>query len=197
MKKMLKNSILIFGLLGFLISCGDKEEAQKEIVLTVDSTDYVIDKAAFENYGEDLFPGSGWDHDGINIDLSIGGENIIFTDVTSGELEISGSGPLIYFELFSSSSTELAPGDYVYNDESPFPTGSYDFMDVEIDYSDESGNSIEAKSGTLNVNKVGEEFELTFNGILTNDSPIYFYYKGTVSKFDYTNSNGRKIKADK
>jgi hypothetical protein len=127
-------------------------------------------------YGED-----DW-YEGYNFDLYL-----VSTGIEGDAEGCTGSGVLIYYELFSSSSTSLANGDYLFDDQSDIcPEGTFDeaFYSLDYDCENDEGSSVEFVSGKLVVNKSGSDYILNISGKDEYGNNITGYYKGPLTKYD-------------
>lgn len=96
--------------------------------------------------------------------------------------EISGSGPLVNFYMFSSSST-IAEGTYSFTGEYQYTIGgleegSYTF-DYSSDYEDE--DLTQFTDGTLIVAKEGNEYQLSFSCTDEDGKTVMGNYSGSIT----------------
>lgn len=144
--------------------------------------------------GSLLYYGTDDWYEGYNFDLYLASSGI-----EGGEEGCTGSGVLIYYELFSSSSTSLANGDYLFDDESDICLeGTFDEGSYSLDYNceDDEGSWVEFVSGKLVVNKNGSEYVLNISGKDEYGNTITGYYKGLITKYDETKKSA-EVKSKK
>lgn len=147
-----------------------------------DNVSYTLDKSNLEFYG-------AWSENpnSYNFDVYIMDNNIDFENET-------GTGNIVYFEAWSSDTTQLMPGVYNFNltnNPLSFSTGIFG---LNVDLATGTGDILEATAGKLNVAKAGNIY--TFYGELTlsNQKTIEFSYKGTVVFTDQTQVAKNKTK---
>lgn len=167
--------IIILGLL-FSLSNGCKkdkdDDEETKNYFKVGGENVELSEGTLIYYGTD-----DW-YDGYNFDLYL-----ISTGIEGDEESCTGSGTIIYFELFSSSSTSLATGNYMYDDESDiYPVGTFDYADYSLDFDCESdeGSWVDFVSGKVVVNKSGSEYTLTISGKDEYGNTITGYFKGPL-----------------
>jgi len=107
--------------------------------------------------------------------------------LVSSEIQVSdsgqtGTGDAMYFELLSSSLTELTVGKYTF-DETMISTPMYCFESstyTNYNFTDGIGVNLDAVSGELNISKSENIYEIDFNLNLENDKIVTGYYKGEL-----------------
>ncbi|MFY0625469.1 MAG: hypothetical protein JXR07_04185 [Reichenbachiella sp.] len=164
------------------ISCGgeDDEDNTPEIAnhMIIDGVEYDLSAGFIENYGTD-----SW-HEGYNTDLTLYSEGI---SVVNNELV--GAGHIIYFEMFSSTSSSLDSDDYNYSSNEPHPIGTFDYglYLVNGNFETEEVEDIDdITEGTVSVSLTGNEYSITFDCVSFGEKEMSGYYKGTLEFFDYT-----------
>lgn len=171
---------IIMGLLFLTDGCKDDDDDKDEETVNyfkVGGEYSEISHGALISFGTDDY------YEGYNFDLYLVSAGIS----DGGDDGPTGSGVMIYFELFTSSSTSLASGEYNYDDESDiFPVGTFDYADYCLDWSDENEDNsfIEFASGKVNVSKVGNEYILNISGKDEFGNTITGYYKGLLTQYD-------------
>lgn len=128
MKALFKLTALLMIVL-VIASCKkdkDKDDVKpKAGSFMYDGKEYALSQGFLENWGE------WWAEEGFNIDLNLFSDGIeIFMDEDYAEL--TGKGHGMFFEMFSSKSDELVPGDYLFDDESLTP-GTFEFGIIVMD----------------------------------------------------------------
>jgi hypothetical protein len=163
----------------------NKDESKKNLLL-IDGTEYAISKGYLEYYG---LNGSGF-----NIDLTLFSSGISIDETMGMPSPSSGSGNMIYFEMYSPDSDKLAQRDYAYN--SAGNSGSFDLASYILDWNiavEPDIDFIPITAGTVKVIKNGTEYELSFSGTDQNNKVISVYYKGSL-KFYTIPENKRSLK---
>jgi hypothetical protein len=171
-------------LLGVLLtSCNkdDDNENPTKNYFKVDDITYEISSGVLENYGIDY----AGQYEGYNLDLNLVSKGIQVSEDDYGEMEVTGSGQIIYFEMFSSNGLSLDNGDYNFDGISPFPVGTFDYGDYAINWDENDEDWIEISSGKVTVNKTGNEYEITINCTDENGANITGYYKGLLEYYNY------------
>jgi hypothetical protein len=105
---------------------------------------------------------------------------------------VSGTGHLISFEINTSGSDKLSPGDYAFSN--TFAVGTFDYGAYEVNWNTSlNPNAIgtELKTGTVKIISSGAEYELSFTGMDINDKAVSGYYKGALKYYtDFKKSGG-------
>ncbi len=156
----------------------DDDNGQKNH-LKYDGTEYNLGQGFLENYGlvdESIY----------NLDLILLSSSITIYE-TQGEIDsASGSGAIIYFEMYTSSATVLEAGTYQY-DESSMDAMSFDYADFALDFDveTEEGEWIEITAGTVTVSKDGNTYTITFDCTAEGGKKVTGSFKGTLKYYDW------------
>jgi len=157
-------NVLLIGLV-LMISfsaCKKDEEEPKENELSYDGKTFGLSIGDLDYWGD--YYNSGY----FNFDVYL----------YSNTSDFPGQDNYIYFELFSSSPTELVLGTYTFNATSYAPkTFSYGEFEVEKDAFSAYG---EITAGTVKVSKSGASYEFTINCDTDTGKKITGYYKGSL-----------------
>ncbi|SEA55347.1 hypothetical protein [Bizionia paragorgiae] len=189
-----KINLLFLSLLIVVLSCSDNDNdtennlpipEQQANSFFVNETEYILTNGTLENYGVDNDPTNDFNYQGSNFDLYLTSENIEITSDNNGVLDLKGYGQLLYFELFSENENDLSEGDYTASNQEPYSVFTYDIAEYSIDFDEVNRNTIEVISGTLNIRKVNNEYEITINLTDINGDSVVGYYKGTLQHFNY------------
>ncbi len=188
MEKLVK---LFCGLLlasSLLISC-DKDEdddVSQKNYLKIGETEYVLSKGMYENYGQ--MEWEGWQYDGYNLDLTLFSSGLTNSTDSEGYTDLSGSGQVIYFEMFSSKGNEFDSRDYTFSSSEPYPVGTFDYGEFCISYSDDNevNNWIDISSGKVTISKSGDTYSITIDCKSENGDNIKGFFKGTLQYIDRT-----------
>jgi len=169
---MRKVCLLLTAIL-LLHSC-KKDESGPENFLKYNDLTYEITKGYLENYGE---YGGVYNYDVI----------LTSTGITLTEDGPSGVGNIAYFEMYSSSSTDLAAGTYTFS-ASAINANTFDegLVGLDFDLANEVGTSLELVGGTIEVSKTGSTYEINITGVLATGKTVTGRYKGTLIYYDYS-----------
>ena len=177
----IEKKILTIVLLCLIILAGckkDKDEDSSDNYIKYDGKMYPIHKGILENFGE-------WSIGVYNIDLSLVSNEINLIE-SQGEITgATGTGNIIYFEMYTSNSTHLDNETYEY--EWSEEAGTFDDGWVGINYNvdDEEGEiELEIEDGTVTVTKNGYIYEITINCTDDLGKSVTGYFKGTLKWYD-------------
>lgn len=177
-------------LVSSLLSSCDKDDNDNgdtsKNYLKVGDTEYVLFKGAMENYGTNDNEDEEWNYDGYNIDLSLASEGISITTNSYGEMNYSGSGQLLYFEMFSSKGNEFDSREYTFSSANNFPIGTFNDGEYSLAYTDDDDEWIEITSGEITISKSGSEYSITIACTDENDKSVTGFFKGSLQYFDNT-----------
>jgi len=156
-------------------SC-NKEEEEPSDHLTVDGTEYSLSKGSIKYYGM-----YNTDPASYNFDIFLMASTVTKSTVGSAD---GGTGIAIYFEMYSSSATDLLPGTYTFDSAGSQNALTFDYADYVLDISTDSW--IELTAGTVKVEKSESIYKLTVDGTDSNGKKVSGYYSGTLEYFDRT-----------
>lgn len=180
--KFYSKGLLAICFVGTILSACDKSEENDSTSISnhlkIGDNEYALSGGILEDYGADEFG----QYEGYNIDLSLLSDGFTM----NGDGSISGSGTIIYFEMFSESETGLASGEYVYDGTSPYPTESFDYGDYSEDFSVNESNAtyVDIASGTVTVVREGSSYEITIACVDENGKAITGFYSGSLEFFE-------------
>ncbi|NRD19015.1 hypothetical protein HNV08_03065 [Winogradskyella eckloniae] len=181
--KILKQIILVFTLSAMSFSCGSDDDggsSNSNGVLIYGDTEYQLKAGIIEDYGEY--------YDGLyNFDISLATSEIIESDGVPVPEDNIFSG--VYFELFTSNSSDLAEGTYAFGDN--VEVNSYTYANLFIDSSIENNNAISINSGTFTVLENGSTYEFSFQGTSSDGTSFSGSYTGSLQSYDYTDEFDR------
>jgi hypothetical protein len=171
----LKSLIFLLSAVLFTISC-ENDESTKNNSFNYSGNDYETNNAMAVNYGVGN-SGACYFKVAISLnELNYNAEDGWFTGSTQ---------QCIYFELYSDTKQEIAPGDYSgasNYDAYTIETGEC-FLFFDYDFNNGSGNAIEASKASLTVRRDGNdyifEYQFNFDGKTVNG-----YYKGNIEIID-------------
>lgn len=172
MNKMLnsynKSALFLISLLIIAAACKKKGD-DKENAFTANEVVFSTPNGYLEIYSPQQ---DGGDFDIILTDS----ENI------SDSSEYSGFNSAVYFDLKSPSTTELSAGEYVFDAE--WPPNSFDYASVTM-YG-QSGVTFDVTDGTVTISKSGDTYEISYELIIGNITPVSGYFKGSLEEIDHT-----------
>ena len=180
MKKLL---LLIFTFSLVACSGGDDDNngsnnSSQSDVLSVSGTDYELDSGNLTNYGPDSSTNA------VNIDLDLMGGGIFSAcnDVWTGQ------GQDIYFEMWTSEEEFLDSGTYQINGEYSLFSISYaDYaLGINFDEDDSEWDWVTIESGSVNVERSGDNYTISWDTIDENGNVVAGSYSGTLSYCDVT-----------
>jgi len=183
--------VLIFALLAMsviFVACNkddDDNQNEPENRMSINDIDYELNQGVIENYGI-------WTSvEAYNFDVTLLSSGFNIHEV-NGEIDsISGIGHGVSFELFSSDSTDLAVGEYVYDADANFTAGTFNYAGAVVNYNTatEEGIEYDITEGTVTVSQNGGTYELSINCKTDGDEVVTGYYKGSLKKYDYSDDN--------
>ncbi len=151
-------------------SCNkDKVEIKKEF--TYENQTYVLDKGYIEDFGKN-------DNESYDFDVFLFSEGIVVK-----EMEPTGKGHAIYFDLNSPISTGLAKGKYTYNSERDAFNYTNAGAILNADISSETGEEIDVMSGDINISFNDDKTILKFNLKTTDNKSLIGEFEGILQKF--------------
>ncbi len=171
-KWMLIFAISFSSLLFFACDDDDNGLAKKGNHFSYDGKTYELSQGMLINFGQ-------WWGEGYNFDLILLSDGIT---LNVQALQASGTGDGMYFEFFSPSASELAPGTYRFDpDDSGRPNSFYD-ADLFINYNmtTDTGLEVYIEGGSVEVEKSGQEYMLTFDVTTEAGKPVTGYYRGVI-----------------
>jgi predicted heme/steroid binding protein len=169
----------------------DDEDSTPKNQMTIAGTEYDFSQGFIENYGTWLLI------EAYNFDVTLISSGLTIHEI-GGEIDsISGIGHGISFELFSSDSTDLAIGEYVYdeNDDGNAGTFSYAGAVVNFNAETEEGTEYDITEGKVKVSQNGGNYELSFDCKTEEGTIITGFYKGNLKLYNYTDGlKSEKVK---
>jgi hypothetical protein len=144
--------------------------------------------------GENFELGSGileyyglWNEDPAtyNFDITLFSNDITFD---SENYQFSGKGTILYFEMFSSSESELLDGTYTFDPNESGDANTFDMGEIytDFDMATETGTIKSFKSGTVEIEKSGSTYKIKIDGKDNTDKTITASYEGTLAYEDWS-----------
>lgn len=181
MKKLNFRILLnLFVIATIFVSCSDDKDDPKNHI-SYNGTTKTISAGLLDYYGSANLSSYNFDvtlYDGFNYSQTDG---------------FYGTGDYIYFELFSSSSTELASGTYTFDATESMAPNTFDIGELALGYNvaEETADVYkEIISGTVKVQKEGTTYTININCTASDGKKISGFYKGSLAYGD--NTDGRK-----
>ncbi|OYT13682.1 MAG: hypothetical protein B6I19_03875, partial [Bacteroidetes bacterium 4572_114] len=150
--------------------------------MTIAGTEYDFTQGVIENYGTWLSV------EAYNFDVTILSPGLTIHEI-NGEIDsVSGIGHGISFEFYSADSTDLAKGDYVYDEDGNGGAGTFIYAGAVVNYNTETeeGTEYEITEGKVTVSQNGGSYELSFDCKTDGDVSVTGFYKGNLKHYDYT-----------
>jgi hypothetical protein len=174
-------AIMSFVLLGaaFIFSGCSKPEKPDSFVYTVN--EYPLDQGFIHNYG---MPEGAT---GYNFDVTIYSQGVTYI---RDRHEFLGTGHLVYFQMFSSSATELSAGTYQFSTAdagSPLTFNVANFG-MSVDFTNETGTIVSAVSGTVRVSGSGDHRTFDFECMTATGEKITGHFSGWIPAYDMRGS---------
>lgn len=182
MKNLKTAFVALLAISIFIISCKDDEEPEKSNQMTIAGVEYELSYGVIENYGI-------WSSvEAHNFDVTLLSSGFTVHEVNEEIDSISGIGNGISFELFSSDSTDLAVGEYVYDANEEGNAGTFIYAGAVTNYNIETGEGPEydITGGKVTVNQNGSTYELSIDCTTDDNKTITGYYKGGLTMYDYS-----------
>lgn len=171
----------------------DEETAAKTNSFSFESKTYDTPKGFIEFYGPES------DNKSANFDIFLASSEVSY-DAASDDYITNANYDYVYFELNSSSLTELVSGTYTYDfidwemDELAKPsTYSYSSLGVDVvnESVDHEYSSDETTTGTVTVSKSGTTYEIIYS-VKLEGKMVVGYYKGSLTSIDYSDEGSMK-----
>lgn len=184
--KMTAGTIVIF-LAVMACKKDDKKSTPKNYFKIGDKT-YTVANASMENWGLDTDTSDFWVYDGYNIDLALFSSGLTLQTTSSGYLNVLGKGQILYFELYSTSGTNLDNGDFTFDPSSgPYQVGTFDYCDYSLTWDETNSDNdwIPVSSGKITITRNGNDYELTFDCQDIYGTKVTGHFAGTFHYFNY------------
>jgi len=153
-----------------------KEEEPDQFRYTVN--EYPLQQGFIHNYG--VQEGVT----GYNFDLTIHSPGISYN---RDRHEFQGTGHLVFFQMFSSSATELASGLYQFSaGETAGTPSTFNVANfgMGVSFSEGTGTLVTAVSGVVKVSGTGEYRTIDFNCMTTTGEKVTGHYNGFIPAYD-------------
>jgi len=177
--KLLQNSLLGLVIIILVFSGCKKNEKESVNYLQVgDTTIYLSD-------GNKLYFGQTSDNT-YNFDIELVSSNIALSTNPNGFPVYTGKGTYLYFEVFTSSSSSLADGEYTFFfDANTSPAGTYDAIKYSFEYAYETDYNFHfVTEGTLTIKNIKGGMEVSFTGENAMGEDVKMYYKGVLNYYE-------------
>lgn len=161
-------------------SCSSDDDDKTTNYIEYNGEQDDLTKGTLEYYG--MGEGTGY-----NFDITLLSPNI------SWETE-TGVGSGVYFELFSSSETELPSGTYTFSQtQNPltFDDGGFIF---NFNIATEEGIDEDITDGTVKITNGGSTYTIEFNCTSTSGKTVKGHYSGALTYEDFSDMKAAKIK---
>ncbi|MDX9903881.1 MAG: hypothetical protein RB288_07375 [Bacteroidales bacterium] len=174
---MKKLKILAIALLAGFLSFTGCTEVEEPDHFRYTVNDYPLQQGFIHNYG---MPEGGT---GYNFDVTLFSSGISYN---RDRHEFQGSGHVVYFQMYSSSATELANGTYQFSsagDKAPatFDTGNFG---MNVNFTDDTGTIVNAVSGVVKVSGSVSEPVFNFSCQTATGEKISGHFSGYAPIYD-------------
>jgi len=184
MKKLTGLILGILLIVGMLSSGCKKEEETPKNHMIYDGVEYNLSQGVLDYWGQ---AGEG----SYILDLVLLSSGFTLHEV-GGEIDsLSGIGHGIVIELFSSSSTELVAGDYIWNSEGNGQIGTFEYADAVFNWNSQTddGSDAVANGGRVNVSNNGDEYEIGLDLTMEDGKTLTGFYKGALKYYNSEYAN--------
>ncbi len=144
--------------------------------ITYNGNNNTLTKGYLDNWGD--YYGLGT----YNFDITLVDDGIT---ETQGE-NYTGTGNIIYVELFSSSPTGLVSGTYTYSSSGNAQTFDYGVVGINYDIANDVGTSDTCVTGTVTVSQSGTDYIIDVTFTLASSQQVTAHYKGSLIYYDDT-----------
>jgi len=178
--KLLQNSLLGLVIIILVFSGCKKNEKESVNYLQVgDTTIYLSD-------GNKLYFGQTSDNT-YNFDIELVSSNIALSTNPNGFPVYTGKGTYLSFEVFTSSSSSLANGEYTFFfDGNTSPAGTYEGCKYSSEFVYETDYNYQIiTEGILTVKNIKGGMELSFVGETAQGEDVKMYYKGALNYYEF------------
>lgn len=119
-------------------------------------------------------------------DIVLASSGLIYNDTLE---EFTGKGHVVYYELLTSSETELLPGTYNYDSTAMDIPNSYQYAFFMINYDvdeDEAEVDKYIREGSISVEKTGSNYNLIYNGKTEDEKNFTGKFIGPLHFIDWS-----------
>jgi len=147
--------------------------------LTYGDTEIQLKTGIIMDYGE-------YSEGIYNFDITLVDTDVTTVDGYPYPTEDVFSG--VYFELFTSSASDLHVGTY---DFGSTDVGGYEYAEVYINATIEDGDGLFINSGSFSVLDNGSSYELEFEGTTSDGTAFTGSFSGSLLAYDYSDEFDR------
>lgn len=144
-------------------------------IINFDDLSFTVTQGIIEEYGE-------FGENSYNFDITLFTENLTYDWNIN---DFRGEGSLIYFEAFTSDSTELAEGSYTFKlgGKDPFDIADGLILYKYIPVADSVVREKHIVSGGFTLKKYGDEYHIQIDCKTEDGNNINGEYKGSLQRF--------------
>ena len=175
--KILKSILLLAFVACSLISCKDDDDSGSvpgsgTWSFNYDGSTFILDKGSLIDFG-----GTG---NSFNFDITLVSSGFSFDEFG----DINGSGESVYFELWTDQESGLKNGTYDYNTSSQTDF-TFSIGEVGVGCNDNGTCTFQdsADSGTVTINRSGNNYDISFNITTSTGEVITASYDGSLRSF--------------
>lgn len=161
-----------------LMGCDDDDDKLPENYIQIQGKTYELAGGAIINFGQDEW------HKGFNTDLAFFSKGLAVDD----EMELTGKGEIVFFEMFSTQGSVLNNNQYVFSEEKPYEIGTISSGEYYyyIENSEEEEVIHEITRGIVSVAVIGDKYTITINCEGSDKEKITGQYIGKLQIMDYS-----------
>lgn len=178
MKKDIILTALVLAAALILAGCSKQEEPDR-FVYTVN--EYPLQQGFIHNYG--MSEGAT----GYNFDVTIFSSGVSYN---RDRHEFLGTGHVVFFEMFSSSATELSEGTYQFSAEKNPKTFDKANFGMNMNFENETGTIVNVVSGVIKVSGSVENRVFDFECMTGTGEKVTGHFSGWLQVYDMR--GGRK-----
>lgn len=166
-------AILLLGSIIGTSGCSKPEEPN-HFRYTVN--DYPLDQGFIHNFG------LAEDATGYNFDVTLYSNGVSYN---RDKHEFSGTGNVVFFQLYSSSATELAAGTYQFTTESKAPsTFNVANFGMTVNFTEQTGTIVNAVSGIVKVSIERDSYVLDFECLTATGEKVTGHWNRSLTTHD-------------
>lgn len=158
----------------FFVACSDDDEDKN--YFKYDGETYELSHGMLVYYGQ-------WWGDGYNFDLFLFSDGIQFSEE---DMDFSGTGHGIFFELYGPSESNLSSGTYNYDPDDSGDPFTFYYADFVINYNidTDAGTIVDIEGGTVKIERSGSSYKITIDAVAEDGKPVTGYFSGTLPQYD-------------
>jgi hypothetical protein len=189
MKKNLNGLWILIALSTIIGGCKkDSKDEDRSNAINYEGQEYSLSSGYLEYYGKVAA------RESYNMDLTFLSSGLKIHE-TNGEIDsVYGIGNVLYFEIFTSDSNSLESRTYNFDPEETYAPGTFDngVVGLDLNVLTFDGVYFPVVSGTVKVERNGDEYEVTVNCKNGTGKTITGYFKGPLKYYNYGDVNMKR-----